>query len=307
MAITCFYFHSDKCITYTKSYSIFKEENKLGFRKGRGTDDGLFTIRQIIEKRREFRKDVAFGFVDLEKAFDTVPRELAFAVMRWMEVGETEVRIVEEMYKETTAAVRAERETSEQFGVAVGLRQGSALSPLLFIMVMNLISAKVSEQEELKKLLYADDLVVVADNKEDLHKTLQEWSNTFRKHGIRMNLDKREVMWIGEQEVDLHVVVDRKAIKQVNTNYTWAAQCVRMKEVVRKYRGECKLEQQRGGEWKALCGTETEETTKRKSVGSLRGTSLYIRVGNTGTDRETGGEDSRKQLGLKNMQSNPRR
>ena len=49
-------------------------ENQLGFRKGRRTDDGLFTIRQIIEKRREFRKDVAFGFVDLEKAFVTVPR-----------------------------------------------------------------------------------------------------------------------------------------------------------------------------------------------------------------------------------------
>ena len=56
-------------------------------------------------------------------------------------------------------------------------------------------------------------------------------------------------------------------------------------------------------------GQKTEETTKRKSVGSLRGTSLYIGVVNTGTDRETGGEDacSRKQLGPKNMQSNPRR
>ena len=53
-------------------------------------------------------------------------------------------------------------------------------------------------------------------------------------------------------------------------------------------------------------GQKTEETTKRKSVGSLRGTSLYIRVGNIGTDRETGGEDtdSRKQLGSKNMQTN---
>ena len=56
-------------------------ENQVGFMKGRGTDDGLFTIRQIIEKRREFRKDVAFGFVDLEKAFDTVPRELTSACM----------------------------------------------------------------------------------------------------------------------------------------------------------------------------------------------------------------------------------
>ena len=86
--------------------------------------------------------------------------------------------MVEEMYKETTAVVRAERETSEQFGVGVGLRQGSALSPLLFIMVMNLISGKVPEQEEFKKILYADDLAVVADNKEDLQKTFQEWSNT---------------------------------------------------------------------------------------------------------------------------------
>ena len=78
--------------------------------------------------------------------------------------------MVEEMNMETIAVVRVERETSEQFGVGVGLRQGSVLSPLLFIMVMNLISGKVSEQEELKKILYADDIAVVADNKEDLQK-----------------------------------------------------------------------------------------------------------------------------------------
>ena len=60
--------------------------------------------------------------------------------------------MVEDMYKETTAVVRIEGETSEQFGVGVGLRQGSALSPLLFIMVMDLISGKVSEQEELKTI-----------------------------------------------------------------------------------------------------------------------------------------------------------
>ena len=55
-------------------------------------------------------------------------------------------------------------------------------------------------------------------------------------------------------------------------------------------------------------GQKTKETTKKKSVGSLHGTSLYIRVGDTGTDRETGEDtDSRKNLGPKNMQTNPRR
>ena len=57
---------------------------------------------------------------------------------------------------------------------------------------MNLISGKVPKQEELKKILYADDLAVVVDKKEDLQKTLQEWSNTFRKHGLRMNLDRQK-------------------------------------------------------------------------------------------------------------------
>ena len=64
-------------------------------------------------------------------------------------------------------------------------------------MVSNLISGKVSEQEELKKILYADDLALVTDNKEDLPKTLQELSNAFGKHGLRMhaeyisNVDRR--------------------------------------------------------------------------------------------------------------------
>ena len=57
---------------------------------------------------------------------------------------------------------------------------------------------------------------MVADNKEDLQKILQEWSNIFRKHGLRMNLENTKVMWIGEQEVDLLVVVDGKTTKQVN-------------------------------------------------------------------------------------------
>ena len=82
------------------------------------------------------------------------------------------------------------------------------MSPLLFITVMNLISGEVSEQEEVKKILYTDDQAVVADNKVGLQKTLQESNNILRKHGLRMNLEKTEVMWIGKQEVDLHVVVD---------------------------------------------------------------------------------------------------
>ena len=62
-------------------------------------------------------------------------------------------------------------------------------------MVMNLISG-MNEHEELKNILHADDLAVVAASKEDPQKTLHEWNNIFRKHGFQMNLKKNEVMWM---------------------------------------------------------------------------------------------------------------
>ena len=53
--------------------------------------------------------------------------------------------------------------TSEEFEVKIGLRQGSVLSPLLFIEVLDLISRKTVVKEAMKKLLYADDLALVAN------------------------------------------------------------------------------------------------------------------------------------------------
>ena len=66
-------------------------EEQQGFRLGRGTADGMFTLRQIIEKKLEKRRNMVIGFIDLEKACDTVPRELVFTTLRWMGVKEAEV------------------------------------------------------------------------------------------------------------------------------------------------------------------------------------------------------------------------
>ena len=80
-------------------------EEQQGFRKGSGTADGMYVLRQMVEKRLEVQGSMALGFVDLEKAFDTVPRAMVMATLRWMGVPEAEVRMVEGTYEKTTARV----------------------------------------------------------------------------------------------------------------------------------------------------------------------------------------------------------
>ena len=63
-------------------------EEQQGSRKGRGTVDGMYVLRQLVDKRQGVQGSTALGFVDLEKAFDTVPREMVMATLRWMGVPE---------------------------------------------------------------------------------------------------------------------------------------------------------------------------------------------------------------------------
>ena len=74
----------------------------------------------MVEKILEVQGSMALGFVDLEKAFDTVPREMVMATLRWMGVPEAEVRMVEGMYEKTTARVVVGEGASEAFEVNTG-------------------------------------------------------------------------------------------------------------------------------------------------------------------------------------------
>ena len=75
------------------------------------------------------------------------------------------------------------------FQMNIGLRQGSALSPLLFILVMELISRKISTTDALRKIMCADDRVIVAEHREELQGELEEWNDMLKKHGLNMKLD----------------------------------------------------------------------------------------------------------------------
>ena len=61
----------------------------------------MYVLRQMVEKRLEVRGSLGLVFVDLERAYDTIPREMV--TLRWMGASEAEVRMVESTYEMTTA------------------------------------------------------------------------------------------------------------------------------------------------------------------------------------------------------------
>ena len=183
-------------------------EEQQGFMKGRGTADGMYVMRQMVEKRLEVQGSMALGFVDLEKAFDPVPREMVMATLRWMGIPEVEVRMVEGTYEKTTARVVVAEGASEEFEVKIGLRQGSAL---LFIAVLDLISRKTVVKDAMKKLIYADYLALVANGKQE---TLGEWNGLFTRHGLKINVEKTEVLHICLQREELDIELEGKKLTQ---------------------------------------------------------------------------------------------
>ena len=98
------------------------------------------TLYLFYEKYMAANKPLFLAFVDLKKAFDRVLRKIIWWALRKLGVEERLVRMVEVMYVGVKSMVKVGDGCSKEFGVDVGVRQGSVLSPLLFIIVIDAVS-----------------------------------------------------------------------------------------------------------------------------------------------------------------------
>ena len=88
------------------------------------------------------------------------------------------------------------------------------LNPLLFIAVLDLISRKTVMKDAMRKLLYAGNLALMANGKQELQETLDEWKGLFSRNGLNINLEKRKVLHIGHQREELDIELEGKKLTQ---------------------------------------------------------------------------------------------
>ena len=169
------------------------KQNQYGFQKGRSTTEPMFCLRILQEKFREFNRDLHMVFVDLEKAYDTIPRDLIWYCLRRRGVPEGYIKTIQDMYENCSTKVRTTSGNTEAIEIQVGLHQGSALSPLLFIIIMDVITEDIGEDTPWA-MLFADDLVLCDSSREHLERRLEIWRERMESVGLKLSRSKTEYL-----------------------------------------------------------------------------------------------------------------
>ena len=126
--------------------SVEISKQLYGFMPGKGTTNAVFALRMLMEKYREGQRELHCVFVDLEKAYDRVPREELWYCMRKSGIVKKYMLLVQDMYEGSETVVRYAVGTTKSFKVKVGLHQGSALSPFLFAVIMDRLTDEVRRE-----------------------------------------------------------------------------------------------------------------------------------------------------------------
>ena len=103
-----------------------------GFRKGRGTRNQIANICWIIEKAREFQKNIYFCFIDSAKAFDCVDHNKLWKILKELGIPDHLTCLLRNLYAGQEVTVRAGHGTADWFQMGKGVHQGCILSPCLF-------------------------------------------------------------------------------------------------------------------------------------------------------------------------------
>ena len=163
--------------------------DQAGFRRKFSTIDHIYTLNQIIEKTNEYNLPLCVGFIDYEKAFDSVEHFAIFEALRKININETYVQILENIYKKATASIHMDDLVSEKFQIKRGVRQGDPISPKLFSAAIETIFQTVDldkglniDGETLTNLRFADDVALTTNNMTEMEEQLNRLNKNSKKY-----------------------------------------------------------------------------------------------------------------------------
>ena len=136
---------------------------QAGFRKGRGTRDQIANISWVIEKAREFHKNIYFCFIDYAKALDCVDHNKLWKILQEMGIPDHLICLLRNLYAGQEATVRTGHGTTVWFQIGKGVCQGCMLSPCLFNLYAEFMMRKLGWKKQKLESRLPGEISITSD------------------------------------------------------------------------------------------------------------------------------------------------
>lgn len=196
-------------------YELIEAEEQNGFRAGRSCMDNIFCLKQLMEKKISTGRELHLLFIDLAKAYDNVPIQRLWKALENTNISTRVIKAIKELYRDTKIKMKMGESISNGISTSKGLKQGCCLSPTLFKIYIE-HSLRTWKRKckgmginigdnNIYTLQFADDQVLIAQDKDDLQYMTRKIKEEYEKAGLSMNLDKTKYLCIGGESDDLEL------------------------------------------------------------------------------------------------------
>ena len=181
----------------------FISDSQFGFRKKCGTTDAIFVLSNLVEHILNCNLRIPCAFIDLKRAFDSVNREALWYKLFNMGLRGKVLNIFCSMYASVKSCVKHCNTFSDFFDVSVGVIQGQTSSPALFALFLEDLELYLQDSNSCGLtlietcfiiLLFADDMVILGNSKEDLQHSLDLLYAYCSKWGLEVNISKTKII-----------------------------------------------------------------------------------------------------------------
>ena len=180
-------------------------EKKASFRTGCSCREQIFTLRNIIEQSLEYQIPMTINYINFKKVFDSIHRPSLWNILSIYRVPLKYTNIFKALYTDSSCCVKTETGVTDFFTTLSGVQQGCILSPLFFLILLDLTRKAIETQEsgikltntdQLSDLDFADDLPLLANNSIQLQQMNDSLKSNAGEVGQSINTSKTKIQRI---------------------------------------------------------------------------------------------------------------